>query len=176
LLSSTHRFIYRARLIKTLKPSSFFKSELKEWSERSLFWFEQLSNAINLNDDGTRLVLRTFYLTKDLYMEHIDQILDDDVDLPYKQQQKFTNLPEHLWVTEFTLPDVYTGNHHKIGDVVRNANGVDQDHPFSLIWMPGSIFVSQKNSSIEFEPALWWIKDHVDFYHFSPIDVVPSSK
>ena len=52
-------------------------------------------------------------------------------------------LPERFWVTEITVPHLYTGNKHKLGDIITRADATqDQFNSREAIvfaWLPGLI-------------------------------------
>lgn len=103
------------------------------------------------------LVCRTLLQSRDEYSKFLaDQ---SPQGLSPKQKQYLNSLSEYLWVSEVTLPNIYTGNKHKLGDVVIGAEAtekelVDGDN-FALAWFPGFIKLGFTQS----EP--WGIDTHV---------------
>jgi hypothetical protein len=69
-------------------------------------------------------------------------------------------MPEHVWVSEITLPHLYTGNKHKLGDVIVRANATDEEHSavesFELAWFPGFIYFGSDNQILP-----WDVHTHV---------------
>ncbi|RZL85932.1 MAG: hypothetical protein EOP66_00150 [Sphingomonas sp.] len=71
------------------------------------------------------LVMRPILLTREEYCDHIlttechdGSRLDDDAVRPLRD-----HLPDVLWMVEFTLPDLFTGNHSKLGEVLLDGGG-----------------------------------------------------
>lgn len=118
-------------------------------------WHERLKK----NKDGKHkdLVLRTLLQTKEQYLSFIH---DNTSTLTASQQKCLDNLPKYVWVTEVSLPNIYTGNKHKLGDVVFRANASSDEHKngrsLALAWFPGFI---QIGSTPQVE--VWSIKTHV---------------
>lgn len=118
-------------------------------------WHERLKK----NKDGKHkdLVLRTLLQTKEQYLSFIH---DNASNITKTQQQCFDNLPNYVWVTEVSLPNIYTGNKHKLGDVVFRANASEDEHKngtsLALAWFPGFI-------QLGFVPQVevWSIDTHV---------------
>ena len=69
-------------------------------------------------------------------------------------------MPEHIWVSEITLPHLYTGNKHKLGDVIIRANATDEEHSavesFELAWFPGFIYFGSDHQILS-----WDVRTHV---------------
>lgn len=69
-------------------------------------------------------------------------------------------MPEHIWVSEITLPHLYTGNKHKLGDVIIDANATDEEHStvesFQLAWFPGFIYFGSDHQILP-----WGVRTHV---------------
>ena len=86
------------------------------------------------------LVLRTLLQTK---IQYLNSIKENTNFVTNKQSQCFENLPNYIWVTEVSLPNVFTGNKRKLGDVVIRANATKTEHKkgksIALAWFPGFI-------------------------------------
>jgi hypothetical protein len=106
---------------------------------------------------GNNLVLRTLLQTKEQYSDFIRKNAHN---MTAKQKQCFDNLPKYVWVTEVSLPNIYTGNKHKLGDVITRANSTEEEHKngksLALAWFPGFI---QIGSAPQLE--IWSIDTHV---------------
>jgi len=106
---------------------------------------------------GNDLVCRTLLQTKEQYLNFIKK---QEIMLSENQQNCFDELPDYLWVSEISLPNVYTGNKHKLGDVVICANATAEEHvdgkSLALAWFPGFIQLGNK-------PFLehWGIDTHI---------------
>ena len=87
----------------------------------------------------SQTVSRTLLQTRESYTEHIKSLSDDEyIELTPEIIQGLSRLPEHIWVSEITLPHLYTGNKHKLGDVVIRAD--DTGTNAELIRLPGFIY------------------------------------
>jgi hypothetical protein len=80
-------------------------------------------------------VLRTFHMKRSSYRSHLLAHVDHSGGQTAAQQVSFVSqLPKDFWITEVSLPDLYTGNKTKLGEVLvrsRTRRG-DQDvkrHP-----------------------------------------------
>ncbi|MGA2915260.1 MAG: hypothetical protein ABSE89_04475 [Sedimentisphaerales bacterium] len=83
-----------------------------------------------------------------------------DKQLSDKQLQCLNALPEYVWISEISLPHIYAGNKHKLGDVVIRANATPQEclngQGLAFAWFPGFV---QLGSSPDAEQ--WPINSHV---------------
>lgn len=69
------------------------------------------------------IVSRTLLQTRESYIKHIESLTEDARDfLTPEIRQSLNRLPDHVWVSEITLPHLYTGNKHKLGDVIVRAD------------------------------------------------------
>ena len=88
------------------------------------------------------------------FIQGINQQLND------KQQQCLDALPEYVWISEISLPHIYAGNKHKLGDVVIKADATPQEHyageSLAFAWFPGFV---QLGSNPDAEQ--WSIDSHV---------------
>jgi len=80
-------------------------------------WHERLKEK-NLKERNQNLVCRTLLQTKGGYVDFIGKHVSN---FTPEQQKCFDSLPDHIWVSEISLPNVYTANKHKLGDVVLRA-------------------------------------------------------
>ena len=97
-------------------------------------WHERLREK----SDG--LVCRTLLQTKRNYTSFVKH---HAAQLTAEQQSCFDSLSEYVWVSEVSLPDIYTANKHKLGDVVLRADATRQEssagRSLALAWFPGFI-------------------------------------
>ena len=143
-LSAERRAVWIAQsLIEGLKESS------------PVIWLERLAQQ------SDKIVSRTLLQTKSSYRQYIDGLVQrGQVTLTPEIRQRFENMPEHIWVSEITLPHLYTGNKHKLGDVIIDANATDEEHSavesFQLAWFPGFIYFGSDNQIFS-----WDVRTHV---------------
>lgn len=76
-------------------------------------------------EPAKRLVARTVLIGKEDYVAYLRQVSDlKDSDGGQLQPEDISDveslLPAKFWVTEITLPDLYTANKHKLGDMIHN--------------------------------------------------------
>jgi hypothetical protein len=74
-------------------------------------------------------------------------------------------LPGKFWVTEVSLPDLYTANKHKIGDVIINAATSRDKHrrAESLVfaWLPG---IARYGLGLANIIPSWSLKGHIRLF------------
>lgn len=79
------------------------------------------------------LIMRPVLVTREEYCLHLANAKDHDgccaTDAAIEPLRD--HLPELLWMIEFTLPDLFTGNHSKLGEILLDANHESAEH-FSL--------------------------------------------
>ena len=68
-------------------------------------------------------------------------------------QQELSRLPDYIWVSEITLPHLYTGNKHKLGDVVIRTDvditekrATDDITDTEFIRLPGLTYLGSNKS------------------------------
>lgn len=123
--------------------------------EPPIIWLERLAQP------SQNIVSRTLLQTKASYRQYIDGLVQrGQVTLTPEIGQRFENMPEHIWVSEITLPHLYTGNKHKLGDIIIRANATDEEHSavesFQLAWFPGFIYFGSDHQIFP-----WDVRTHV---------------
>ncbi|MCG3181429.1 MAG: hypothetical protein BIFFINMI_03822 [Phycisphaerae bacterium] len=107
-------------------------------------WLTYLREPLAQGDTRPRsLVCRTVLVEKKA--RYVDQFRDGDNKgnlLPEDVKTRLLNLlPDRFWLTEITLPDLYTANKHKLGDLITKADStVDQflaGDARIFCWLPG---------------------------------------
>ena len=119
----------------------------------SFVWIERL--AQQPKNIISRTVSRTLLQTRESYTEHIESLeKDGHIALTPEIQQGLSRLPNYIWVSEITLSHLYTGNKHKLGDVViRTDAGVIEKLirgeivDTELIRLPGFIYFGSSKKS-----------------------------
>ena len=94
-------------------------SMLNALVNRNNYWTRQLILHIQAQD----VVLRTLYLRSDQYVAHLRKSIDwqehsEDVNILDKLAG---NLPEHLWMIEISLPELFPANYRKLGEILLDA-------------------------------------------------------
>lgn len=106
-----------------------------------------------------KIVSRTLLQTKISYRQYIDGLVQKgQVTLTPEIEQRLDNMPEHIWVSEITLPHLYTGNKHKLGDVIIRANATEHSavESLELAWFPGFIYFGSDHQIFP-----WDVRTHV---------------
>jgi len=70
---------------------------------------------------GKWVVLRTLLASKAAYQEHLRNMEDVEGNALTKREIKkiiHEKIPEHFWLTEITLTDIYTANKRKLGEIL----------------------------------------------------------
>jgi hypothetical protein len=80
-------------------------------------------------------VLRTLLRGKDEYLQHLlSSTAHDGSRIQPSEVEPLRVLPAEFWVTEYSLPSLYTGNKSKLGEVlVRATTQVDSNAPFASV-------------------------------------------
>lgn len=88
-----------------------------------------------------RIVLRTLHSKREDYISQLSTS-NDEVSGKLSESSKLAIeriLPNEFWVTEISLPDIFSGNKHKLGDIVTRSDLTDNN--------------SDEKSC---EPIVWW--------------------
>jgi len=118
---------------------------------------------------GKDLVCRTLLLTKEIYLNfirtHNDRITEE-------QEKYLDALPKYVWVSEISLPDIFTGNKHKLGDVVMRANATreeyERDESLAFAWFPGFVPLGHQLNLKED----WAIETHIPLFRYKGIPLL----
>jgi len=83
------------------------------------YWLKALREEENAV--GKWVVLRTFLASKAIYQQHLRSI--EDLDGEAMKEDELTSIlqsytPDHFWMIEITLADVYTANKRKLGEIL----------------------------------------------------------
>ncbi len=109
------------------------------------------------------LVCRTLLIAKDDYLKFIRTYSSK---ITEEQNKYLDALPKYVWVSEVSLPDIFTGNKHKLGDVVVRANATPQEHingeSLALAWFPGFV---QLGHQLNWKEG-WAIETHIPLFRY----------
>ena len=112
---------------------------------------------------GKDIVCRTLLIAKDDYLKFIRTY---NTKITEEQNKYLDALPKYVWVSEVTLPDIFTGNKHKLGDVVVRANATPQEHineeSLALAWFPGFV---QLGHQLNWKEG-WAIETHIPLFRY----------
>jgi hypothetical protein len=85
-------------------------------------WFDYITQ------NTWRYVLRTILLSREDYLEHLRSAHGhDESSATAEELEVLSTLPERIWMVEFTLPSLFTGNRAKLGEVLLMADSVNPD-------------------------------------------------
>lgn len=140
-------------------------------SGEEMVWLHRLREAVRADRKGP--VLRTFQTSKNDYLGHLRLIRDreDSALEPRAVDLAETVLPDHFWITEFTLPDLYTANKRKLGELLCSASDPGTSDPsggmpeFLLLRLPGSMTARGPQSELTSQYG------HVEILH-QPTDAL----
>lgn len=107
------------------------------------------------------LVCRTQLIAKDDYNTYISTLSQSGyLNINTDIQQRLDALPDQIWVSEITLPHLYNGNKHKLGDMLIRASATNEEHvqrkSFEMAWFPGFIYFGSDRQAFE-----WDVNTHV---------------
>jgi hypothetical protein len=139
-----------AEFLASIALRFLYKAPLKD-----CYWL----NAIRQEEAtfGKWIVLRTLFTSKSLYKQHLSNIEDVEGNILKKSEIDTImnkDVPEHFWITEITLTDLYTANKHKLGEILFKLSDpkiVQGDSPFTFtrklfetciaVRLPGNILI-----------------------------------
>lgn len=116
-----------------------------------------------LKEQRKKHVCRTLLCSKTDYVSQMVNAKDESGNFLTRAEEAILNkeLPDRFWVTEITLPNLYTGNKHKLGDVVSRVNGDQSQFKrgqlIDFIWLPGIHW----RKSDGMDPKPWSLRGHI---------------
>jgi len=121
------------------------------------YWLEQLKKR----HENKSLVCRTILRTAKQYRSYIKEVINRNLLQPTDSQwQYFKRLPRYIWVTEISVPNLYTGNKTKLGEVLVKASAtpkeIERYDCFLLAWFPGFA-----RFGLERDNERWYFRSHV---------------
>lgn len=125
--------------IAEIVASDFFYSMLPQLNTLPNRWMRRLRDCVA----DQKLILRTIPSTKADYLKHLQTMEDwqDQKESPQTVTDIACMLPERLWVVEVGIPDVFSTNKRKPGelllDATRSYDGKDIYSFFILARLPG---------------------------------------
>ncbi len=98
-------------------------------------WMKYFIESFNKKE----LILRTIFITKHNYKEYLESLEEKDlIIIKYYEQ-----LPEYFWVVEISLPELFTINRKKIGEIIIPTT--IENCPFLSVRLP-KLFMYLANS------------------------------
>ena len=126
-------------------------------------WLNRLWGQLRQRNKG--VVARTIICKREDYIKSLKPHLAAEYPIP----EKLLNCSADIIVTEISLPDLYTCNKHKLGDVVSDAKTVISNGnrylQFIWGWLPGIQVPAEPQEGIM--PPEWPIKTHIPLFRHS---------
>ncbi|MFX0203218.1 MAG: hypothetical protein ACFFCW_44510 [Candidatus Hodarchaeota archaeon] len=134
-------FIYLAK--------AFVPSALQRFPNlKRLKWFNELLQTNTFNEKiKTKITCRTFWSSANQYVQHLATQKDRNQNRLDRQTIKkiASSLPELVWITEVSLPDILCGNKAKLGDILTSIDFTYERYPdlkkiiraVKFAWLPG---------------------------------------
>lgn len=110
------------------------------------------------------IVCRTLLMDRDGYARHLGVTTDSDANALTEAEKRDLRkrLPRIFWLTEISLPDLYTANKHKLGDIVSSANPtrrhIETGASIVFCWLPG-LAIMRKEGRLRSFP--WSLTGHI---------------
>jgi hypothetical protein len=122
-------------------------------------WLTQLQAGLKV---GTKIVCRTLLCDRERFCSHMAEVKDEQDNRlsPEEVERLRKALDERFWVTEITTTNLYTGNKHKLGDVVLKCK-VDSAPRRAvplLAWLPGVVWEELETNGM---PVPWSLQGHI---------------
>lgn len=137
-------------------------------------WLPVLMDNANKN----QLVLRTLLAEKGRYIAYMKTVRDE-LDHGFSVEAESlleAQLPEQFWITEVTLPDLYTGNKRKLAEVLVSSTVIEvvgkRQDPRVFVWLPGACLYGQDLGKI----LRWPFKGHIPLFRGQPCFASSSSE
>lgn len=130
-----------------------------------------------LADTSTPMVIRTILMSREKYKKH----LTDEEDFKgekFKASEVLImtdNLPTYFWLAEFSIPDLYTANKHKILDFIyvcdkkQDVTGDNLNNRWIQIRLPGACYFNKQSPRV----IPLFVKSHYPLYRHEKDSKVP---
>ncbi|NQT84329.1 hypothetical protein HQ563_14990 [bacterium] len=135
-----------------------------------LRWLQEVRDTV-LNQQRSP-VFRTMLISKREYIDHIlesedwdGNSLSEDYVRPLEER-----LPDHAWMVEVSIPNLYTANRSKLGEILVDVDAPDPNlkKDLSRCWvggrLPGVLFLPPEAVGAPPEPVSTPVVAHVPIY------------
>ena len=130
-------------------------------------WLARLWEQI---EAGKGIVARTQICTKADYLDAMKGKLDSE-GASQKDWNILAGAPDMFWLTELSLPDLYTANKRKLGDVLSDVApavvGGQEVLKFVWGWLPGIQIPADPKPGVK--PSAWPLTGHVPLLRLSSV-------
>jgi hypothetical protein len=128
-------------------------------------WFDYLTRT------QWKYVLRTLLVERDKYMEHLRGLIaHDGTKMTDAEIDAFASLPNRLWMVEFSLPALFTGNRSKLGEVLIDSQmprTTTNEYDIAGLRLPNLLFVpddkgvfAAHSSSMTSHASIYRVREH----------------
>ena len=128
--------------------------------------------AVAHNPPWNALVCRTLLVSKTDYVAHMSSVTDSEghrLNSP-EIASLHSQLPDLFWMTEIALPDLYTANKTKLGDIISRTNPTQQEyiHGDGVIfaWLAG---IARGGSGLAGPQVTWSLTGHIPILRTGPV-------
>jgi hypothetical protein len=127
---------------------SLLYSTLPQMLDDANPWFRRLINAVF----DKKVVLRAVAMSRQSYVDHLGKLVDSNNNEENKELIKDLEmqLPEHIYLVEVSLPQLFPANERKLGEIVLDATKGIQDSEgndyalFQFIRLPGTYLFGEE--------------------------------
>jgi hypothetical protein len=133
-------------------------------------WHRRAMDAIGRQN----VVLRPLAMLREDYVAHLSEAEDWQGNKESNEicEGLANSLPEHLWLVELSVPELFPANLRKIGEILLNAasepNPEDEARVFILARLPGSYIIqagTAEDGTPKFNLGPSNLKSHTALYH-----------
>lgn len=125
-------------------------------------WFDRITTG------EQDFVTRPILVTREGYIAHIaDAVGHDGSQSTNADREALSELPDHFWMVEFTIADLFTGNKTKLGEVLFQPNWDRCDvSQLCALRLPGLFCLHSKDSNGRqfVVPHGWSLTSHIGIY------------
>jgi hypothetical protein len=91
------------------------------------------------------LILITTLRSREEYRSHLESLVGyDETRLSSSELTWVNAFPTKIWMTEFTLPPLFTGNRSKLGEVILSVEEIDDvPDPVLSLRFPGAVYITR---------------------------------
>lgn len=138
------------------------------------YWVQKLVHHIYEQD----VVLRTLYMSRGDYVAHLLYCRDwqgsaEEKAIPLAFQ---TRLPEHLWIVEVSIPELFPANYRKLGELILDARVPTSDYQSGvrvelLARLPGAYYINLNPAGVlaDFKTIPSTLRSHVAVHRGRPM-------
>jgi hypothetical protein len=117
------------------------------------FWVKQLEVSLEKSKINPFLA-RTFLCSKQDYVSYTERLISDGVEIAEDAALVIPELPDFFWITEVSIPDLYTANKTKLAELIVKCDvdpsgDLDLNETWIAIRIPGLLLRKSKEGTAE---------------------------